>query len=259
MGIDAVYDAHGIECKPRGDLVHLLPDPGPLPDEIVAMCEEGDLDLNDTDCLSSLRSCNPEAIEALGAFLRWCFGKNQPGGRRIRHACERFIMATCIIRPDLVGSLSLEAIGSVFGVTRSNISLVHRKVGHELGGARMNAGRSTEAREHYSARQRRIWSERKAAKPGRQLKPKKPRKPRYTPDQWKKLASQADPETRAEFSTRSVSNAWRSYRTALADYELRLTKWRSARAAAKAAKAKPRKTKPARARSSRAAKHNRKS
>ena len=245
MAIDILHDSHGHEIHHRGDLCDVLPDPGALPDELAARHEEEalDLGLDDDDCLSSLRSHEPRAQEVLGSFIRWCWGSPDRAKkeRLVRAAAQRFVIACTLIRPELTEGVSLTEVAQSFDVSRSNASLIHRRLSGELGGARVGGSKSRDGREHYRECQQGAWQKRRAAQQGRQLKPTKPKRPRYSIAQYRKLMSEAAPDDRAQMSTRPVTVAWKAYGKALADYERRLAKWRSARDAKRAAKAAPRK------------------
>lgn len=107
------------------------------------------------------------AAELLREILTFCYAyrgdKPQPD---LKVAFMRFTCVTWLVRPELVGNLSLAELGPQLGYTRANLSKLIRDFGDRLGGLRNRLQKTESARAIYSEAQKRDhWRNRAKKKP----------------------------------------------------------------------------------------------
>jgi hypothetical protein len=107
------------------------------------------------------------AAELLREILTFCYAyrgdKPQPD---LKVAFMRFTCVTWLVRPELVGNLSLAELGPQLGYTRANLSKLIRDFGDRLGGLRNRLQKTEGARQIYSEAQKRDhWRNRKKQTP----------------------------------------------------------------------------------------------
>lgn len=107
------------------------------------------------------------AAELLREILTFCYAyrgdKPQPD---LKVAFMRFTCVTWLVRPELVGNLSLAELGPQLGCTRANLSKLIRDFGDSLGGLRNRLQKTESARAIYSTAQLKDhWRNRAKKKP----------------------------------------------------------------------------------------------
>lgn len=109
------------------------------------------------------------AFELAGEVMRGVFAfvfavhKDDTGQPRLDIAFRRFVCVAWLLRPELLGNISLAALGVEMGVTRATLSQMIRKFG-DAHGIRNRLQRREGARDAYAEAQKRDHWRRRAKK-----------------------------------------------------------------------------------------------